>query len=750
MSAAERQRRRREKIKADRLLHSEYLMNERQRWKKRKDDGKTPPTVHSMNEREARRKRRYWRTAQEKCRMQRKAFQQQSPPGTPVAGSSQRQRGRKKVASVRSKCYKDLQKLTVKLRCMERKKEMYRKKLERVLAANSRTYEDTPRKHVRRMLSGCQVSDSVKRSLLLHSVTMKTIRRKYADSNEKNKRFIRNTFFTQSLSKYKLVHMLRTTIGVQLRQKDGHQKMTRQYRPKTLEMKEAVTAFLMRDDNSQLTTSKNDTISRGGVKRQRRLLVQSLKALYKKYLAEEPKKMHISYGLFCRWRPFNVVTPTARDRQSCLCKTHENARLMFLKLKQLGQLFYDTMDEYIDKGFVCDNPNDSCYLRQCTACTDKTVAISTSEEVVNWSQWETEKHEIRLHTGQCKNVRKLVKKAKEGTARELCEQFNNYFSKIFVGHVYRIRHQFAEYLKMKSGPDGHAVIICDFSENYGNKYSRAPQSTHFGASHQQSTLHTGVAYINGKEKVLSFATVSDSYRHDPAAIWCYMKPVFKWLLADQPQLTSIHVFSDGPSTQYKNKTNFFLTSYYKDILDCEIESLTWNYFESGHGKGAADAIGGTLKRIADDSVNKGADIPDAMSLYTLLQDSSKVRLFFVSDAEIHVVDELIPNTLAPVRGTASIHQVLSRGDGALKMRRLSCFCTDPCSCYQTLEVSFPAPVVRQQTTCVGMDTNTASTSEPIATSQLTTTTKGSVKKSVIKRSVVKAYPLSIIIILNAW
>ena len=70
MSATEQQRRRREKINADPLLYSEYLlvMNERQSWKKRKDDGKTPPTVHSMNEREARRKRRYWRAAQEKCK----------------------------------------------------------------------------------------------------------------------------------------------------------------------------------------------------------------------------------------------------------------------------------------------------------------------------------------------------------------------------------------------------------------------------------------------------------------------------------------------------------------------------------------------------------------------------------------------------------------------------------------------------------------------------------------------------------
>jgi len=144
MSAAERQRRRREKIKADPLLHSEYLMNERQRWKKRKDDGKTPLIIHNMNEREARSKRRYWRAAQAKRRIQTKAsLKQQSPPSSAVPGSSQSKRGRKKVASVRSKCYKDLGKLTVKLRCMERKKEKYHKKLERVLAANSKTDKDT-------------------------------------------------------------------------------------------------------------------------------------------------------------------------------------------------------------------------------------------------------------------------------------------------------------------------------------------------------------------------------------------------------------------------------------------------------------------------------------------------------------------------------------------------------------------------------------------------------------------------------
>jgi len=111
---------------------------------------------------------------------------------------------------------------------------------------------------------------------------MKAIRSKYRNSSEKCKCFIRNTFFTQSLSKYKVVNVLRANLGVQLRQKDEQQKMMQMHRPKAFGIKDAITVFLTRDDNSQLTTSKNDTISRGGVKHQRRLLSQSLKASYKK------------------------------------------------------------------------------------------------------------------------------------------------------------------------------------------------------------------------------------------------------------------------------------------------------------------------------------------------------------------------------------------------------------------------------------------------------------------------------------
>ena len=55
-----------------------------------------------------------------------------------------------------------------------------------------------------------------------------------------------------------------------------------------------------------------------------------------------------------------------------------------------------------------------------------------------------------------------------------------------------------------------AMIHIDFAENYILKSANAIQSAHFGASHNQTTLHTGVAYFGGVVKAESFCTVANS------------------------------------------------------------------------------------------------------------------------------------------------------------------------------------------------------------------------------------------------
>ena len=79
-------------------------------------------------------------------------------------------------------------------------------------------------------------------------------------------------------------------------------------------VKDRIKAFLERDDNSRITTGKKDTITRNGIKQQRRVLCDTMLNLHMKYHAEYPLS-GVSYSLFCKLRPFYVVRPKDKDRK---------------------------------------------------------------------------------------------------------------------------------------------------------------------------------------------------------------------------------------------------------------------------------------------------------------------------------------------------------------------------------------------------------------------------------------------------
>lgn len=156
----------------------------------------------------------------------------------------------------------------------------------------------------------------------------------------------------------------------------------------------------------------------------------------------------------------------------------------------------------------------------------------------------------------------------------------------------------------------------------------------------------------------------------------------------------IHFFSDGPTSQYKPKRNFYMVGtepYKKGFL-----STTWNFFEAAHGKGAPDGVGGSLKRSADLLVHHGRDIRDAMSFYKELKNSgSQIQVYYVSEEEIErkaLGMSEVP--LVTIKGTMRMHQVLSTTPGILKHRDISCVCQAAqgvwdCPCYGLQTVTLP-------------------------------------------------------------
>lgn len=91
----------------------------------------------------------------------------------------------------------------------------------------------------------------------------------------------------------------------------------------------------------------------------------------------------------------------------------------------------------------------------------------------------------------------------------------------------------------------------------------------------------------------SHAFITDDKNHDNKAVAVFMDRVVQMLVLQQgPKLQLAHVFSDGPSSQFKNK---YMVNFYQ-MLRKKV-NLTWHFFATSHGKGVVGDIGGTGKRV---------------------------------------------------------------------------------------------------------------------------------------------------------
>lgn len=161
-------------------------------------------------------------------------------------------------------------------------------------------------------------------------------------------------------------------------------------------------------------------------------------------------------------------------------------------------------------------------------------------------------------------------------------------------------------------------------------------------------------YFSGRQAE-SFAAASGSLKHDAVATWAHLDPVLDHIRASRPLAKNIHFLSDGPTSQYRNKTAFYLASTVPFMKG--FETATWNFTEASHGKGAPDGVGGALKNLADRLVAYGTDIPNAGALLENLSKQSSVRLFEVTEENIAKCGELVAPSLKSVPGTMKVHQI---------------------------------------------------------------------------------------------
>ncbi|CAG2231226.1 unnamed protein product [Mytilus edulis] len=110
---------------------------------------------------------------------------------------------------------------------------------------------------------------------------------------------------------------------------------------------------------------------------------------------------------------------------------------------------------------------------------------------------------------------------------------------------------------------------------------------------------------------------------------------------------------------------------------------TWNFHESGHGKGVPDGVGGTLKRTANDLVLRGKDITSAKSFVESIQEQESLVMQY-EVAKEHIAEKtrlLASQNLKAVPGTFKLHQIRTSICGEIWYRDVSCTCVESCSEY---------------------------------------------------------------------
>ena len=107
----------------------------------------------------------------------------------------------------------------------------------------------------------------------------------------------------------------------------------------------------------------------------------------------------------------------------------------------------------------------------------------------------------------------------------------------------------------------------------------------------------------------------------------------------------------------------------------------WDFFDSGHGKGPCNGIGGTSKRTADLAIRQGKitvqDAPEYFERAQKYHTSAKyiyVESTECTDSRLEVAD--YNKRMTPLKGTMQVHCVVGVSKGVIKTTITSCYCQD--------------------------------------------------------------------------
>jgi len=418
LSAAERQKKYREKVKQDSAKLLDYKLKKHELYMK------TRIPIASESSRGKRTRRRRWKVNQKSHRKKKKDIkvllqrqyspessngddEHQSPTtskSSSIVNSHNQKPNNMSVAAIRQRYISLLQQsknaycqLQRKMKSIQRQKQRIQSQF-RKLGSKS-VSPATPRSKTNQLMNAS--SSKVKKTLVFHYALVDELK----ESKEKaesvsDKQILSRVLQGRILKKYRLLRRSKHEVGLKCQQMlqtkfrtSGLTYVPKKYsRFKSENIQAEIEAFFTEDINSRASAGKSETITRNKVKKQKRYLNDSIKNLHKKFCLE---KVSVSYCAFRKLKPFWVVRLEERD--TCACRKCENLKFKICALHRLGEI--STID-VVDclKQINCSIDNQKCMYRQCSTCSSNAAKFAhrtPPESTVSWWAW-TNKSEERV------------------------------------------------------------------------------------------------------------------------------------------------------------------------------------------------------------------------------------------------------------------------------------------------------------------------------------------------------------------
>jgi hypothetical protein len=360
------------------------------------------------------------------------------------------------------------------------------------------------------------------------------------------------------------------------------------------EAKKLAIDFVNKDSVSTQLPGKKDEIkvvSETGetVFMRKRVLKDSTQLVFNEFKNENPG---VKLGLtsFRGIIPKNVLPFSKMPIFSCLCKYHENFRLIFEGVKEF-LIDRENITSYKDllSKLTCTTDNFECMNGMCVNCESVDDVIKKQlfkferNQKIRFVQWVSDD---RHHT--------------EEMSLSIKDFYTHFIDQSveFKQHAFTASAQSSHFDEdMKNLQNDTALMVQDFSENF----SCIPQNEIQQAFYTRAsfTLFTVCVYVcQGEEKTpKSYGIISDSKHHDKVAVNGFMNEIFKEIQEQHPHIKNVIIWSDGAPSHFKNA--FSLTNLSRLQQMFGFEKLSWNFHASSHGKSQVDGIGGSIKAMVD-------------------------------------------------------------------------------------------------------------------------------------------------------